>query len=376
MPILVKALGDDAEAKIKAANVMRELVESSDMPQVLASNVNALEKLYEVVKGAMRSAGKMREQLIQVALNAIASLASFSGKIRTVIFDRNYYRTALMLTKSGEVVVRVAACNCIVALARAERYPKRFLITEGNIERLQELLKDDCMQVVEMALAALANIGLDIKEELCNSNCVDSVIEFTQSEDQALRYGAIFAVKNLLLMATSEVKQTVLAKLPFARIVDMLDDKILAVQEQAMCAITNILNEPQDWISEEFDKVGLEKILQKLQEKIACSVPSVATKALYLLCNVANSSEKSKETIIGSSIIKQCINILGKKYVALIQGVMDLLIILLETKNSILLSKTKEIFKGLEVHEPLKRLLPDTNKGIHEKAKIILINLN
>jgi hypothetical protein len=390
MPVLVKGLENkNIEIKIKTADIIATLMGNIKPSLRLVGRLIIFEKLYNFIKWELRKNGvhderdyiniedKPEDRLAQYALNAVASLSICSKKVRTVLFEKDYYKTVLALVSNDKPTIRAAACRCIASLARAEKYPKQLLITEGIVDKLVKLLKDDNVEVVEMAIAALSNISLDIKKELSKKNYyVDAVIELIQSNCQALKYRAIFALKNLLFMATLEVKQLVLSKFSLTDFVDLFDDESTAVKEQAMCTMINLVNESQDWFNEELNKYGLEKVIQKLEENVTCDIPSVVSKALYLLCAITNSSEKHKELVIGSSILKHCLDLLGSKYVTLIQGVMDLLIITLEVKNNELRTKLKERLKNTETRNKLNMLQGESNKTIGNKLKVILHNMN
>jgi len=384
MPVLSKGLGNkDIEIKIKTANIIDTLMVNIKPSQRLVGRLVVLEKLYNFIKGAvkknevqdvgdnMNSEDKLEDKLFHCALNAMASLSVCSKKVRIVLFEKDYYKTILSLVTNDKATIRAAACRCIASLARAEKYPKQSLIAEGIINKLLDLLKYDDMNVVEMAIAALSNISLDIKKELCKKDCyVNAIIDFIQSKYQSLKYRAIFALKNLLFMATIEIKQLVLSKLPLTNFVELFDDENTAVQEQAMCAVINLVNESQDWFNEELNKYGLERIMQKLEEKLSYTIPSVVSKALYLLCGIANSSEKHKQLIVNSPLMKLSLNMLESKYITLIQGVMDLLIILLEVKNKELQVRVKEVLKSKR--NKLEALESESNKVIKNKLKIVL----
>jgi hypothetical protein len=250
-------------------------------------------------------------KLLYAALNALAVVCSSHEEFRKKIFEQNNHKSIIELLKHAEPRIRSGACLCIISLARAKKFLKNMLITEGIVNLLNKLLFDKYLEVRVNATSAICNVSLEFQSQICeNSECIKRLVELTQSKNVSLRYKAIFAIKNIVFKTTPELKKSVISQLSYERLFDLLNDEETMIQEQAMCAFRNIMHEKPEWIQHVLDKVGTEVLLKRIEEKLLCPNASLISQAIYLLCNIASGDEKQKNMLMESVVAKHVVSLL------------------------------------------------------------------
>lgn len=191
------------------------------------------------------------QNLLNFSLNALSAISSSQEEYRKFIMDSGCHKLIIEFLRHSEPKIRSSACLCIISLGRADKSIKEGLITEGAPNVLNKLLYDKYLDVQVNAVSALCNVTLDFQKQIReNSDCVKRLVELTQSKYPTLRYKAIFALKNLVFMQSFETKKSVMDCLTYPRLLELLDDSEMLVQEQAICILRTLLHKRNENIQE------------------------------------------------------------------------------------------------------------------------------
>ena len=79
-------------------------------------------------------------------------------------------------------------------------------------------MSDEAIEVQTTASATLCNLVLDfspMKKTVIEQGIVEKLVSLTKSMDTGLRLNSVWALKNLLYQADSEIKATVMKQLTF-----------------------------------------------------------------------------------------------------------------------------------------------------------------
>ena len=131
------------------------------------------------------------------------------------------------------------------------------------------------------------------------------------SMDTNLRLNAVWALKNLLYQAEPDIKQQVTKRLTYGTLLALLSDTELAIQEQALNLLRNLVCGKEQDIQDVFEGMSEGTLMQVLESKLAGTgeddsdgsgggSDEVVVQALYTIVNIATGTEAHK-----SSIMKQ-----------------------------------------------------------------------
>ena len=394
---------DDIELKIRSATSLAIISQHNKNFQNSANNIGLLDELIGIITSITNSEKKEEEnknkklkytqevdplplpedmkpeiELLQNTIKALAYISSMESSIRNKLFEKQQYKAILELTKHHEPGIRASASLCLVFLSRGGRFPKSLLITDGIIPILQRLIYDPYLDVETSAVGILCNLSIEFQTELCeNDICVKRTIEFIQSKYYDLKFRAIICIKNLLYKTTPEIRKFILSRMTIEKLIELLDDESVEIQIHTICAMRNIFYEKHDWVNDTFCKSSLEKILQKIEEKINCSISELVFQTIFLLSNITNVNDKFKTMILGSSILKGCAKLLEGQSNIVKVAVMSFFINMLgkckhDNANFI---KQKKIFQDLMIEDSLNKLNVNPDSKIKKKALQLLTYL-
>ncbi|KAG5459895.1 MAG: armadillo-type protein, partial [Olpidium bornovanus] len=211
------------------------------------------------------------------------------------------------------------------------------LVDAGIAIPLFNLLGDESIAVQTTASATLCNIVLDfspMKKTVLENGGVERLVGLVSSMDANLRLNSVWALKNLLFQADSEIKQTVMRQLKYSQLISLIDDSDMGIQEQALNLLRNLacgkesvsldsrplhvcrrflLNfsfafgwHGQD-IEEVFEGIGEEKLMRILEYKLRSSSEEIILQTLYVIVNIATGNERHKMGIMHNENLLQSV---------------------------------------------------------------------
>jgi len=404
LPVIIKYLKSESiTLRMRAVTVLVTLMENNPKLQKAAANIGTVTELHNTIMAIENFEKKEEESKVkklkyiqdmdllqfsedskqeiifaQSALIAFGYITSGYESIRKKIFEEEKHKTILELTKHPDARIRAAACSCLLFFCRSNKFTKNILISEGILMIIQKLLYDVYLDVEIAAVGTLCNLAIDFQAEICeNDICVKRLVELCQSKYFDLRYKAVFGLKNLLFKTTPDIRKFVLVRLGIDKLIGLLDDESVEIQVQTLCTMRNIFHEKQDWVNETLTKFGPDKVLEKIKEKMCCSIPELVLQSLYLLGNITNANDKFKLAISLSSIPKEWIQLLESKNNVIKRSALSSIVNMLRKAidDSSASKKLRKVFQDLGIEEVLNKLKIDIVPNISKKANQALTYL-
>eukprot|EP00826_Nyctotherus_ovalis_P019960 TRINITY_DN16224_c0_g1_i11.p1 TRINITY_DN16224_c0_g1~~TRINITY_DN16224_c0_g1_i11.p1 ORF type:complete len:560 (-),score=70.98 TRINITY_DN16224_c0_g1_i11:115-1794(-) len=327
LPTLIHLLKEENDRmKTQAAGILASLLQDRPVFQKMAADAGALKTLWQIinefeekeeeVKAKQVQAMEVNElqmnsriSLVYNALQSIVFLTASNEEIRKSMIEKNEHKLLLKLIECPEQKIKIAACNCIIHLARAEVFLKGQLVGAGVIEALTELLAGTNEELQVLALSALSNLALEYQEDICkNERCFIYIINLAKSKNSTLRYRSIFAIKNLLFKPNENLKKRVLAGLGFEKLIELFNDEDQQIQIQAICTMRCMMHEKNSWVVEAIDKFGPESFLSIAGQKVSRETQNLLCQTLYMLCNMATLNERYKTLVSTTAQITDSMN--------------------------------------------------------------------
>ncbi|KAJ7537945.1 hypothetical protein O6H91_11G029000 [Diphasiastrum complanatum] len=292
---VVKLFEELGQVGEEAPGVLADLVTNNEELQKAAYEINAVEKLAEILHRGVISVRQLEGVLL-----AIAELCSrLEDGRRQILNLQGQYHIGMAL-ESSTAGVRIAACSCIKSISRSVKNLRTSLTEEHLVRSLFKLLDDPSPLVQVSALGAASNIVLDFtphKAVFFNCGGVSQLIQLARSMDSVLRQNAVWALRNLLYLADMMAKERVMRELTFSTLVDLICDSEEIVQEQALAFVRNLVYGSVECVQLIFAQDGA--ILHAVERQLCGATrPEVCVQGVYVLSNVAAGSEHHKEAIM------------------------------------------------------------------------------
>ncbi|KAJ3097819.1 Armadillo repeat-containing protein 8, partial [Phlyctochytrium bullatum] len=175
------------------------------------------------------------------------------------------------------------------------------LVDGGVAIPLIRLLSDENIHVQITASATLCNIVLDfspMKKTVLENHGVERLVSLVHSSEPNLRLNSVWALKNLLYLADSEVKATVMASLTWEGLRNLINDNEICIQEQALSLLRNLACKKQSDIDDVFNGLNEDVLMSVLESKLdwvlrhlespqanipANAIDDIALHALYVI---------------------------------------------------------------------------------------------
>ncbi len=179
----------------------------------------------------------------EATLMALAAISSLKEDCRKQVIEANLLPTIVKCLGHPLIGIRAAACHCTRSLSRSVKNLRTNLVDAGVALPLFKLLSDDSLEVQISASATLCNIVLDfspMKKIVLEHGGVGKLVSLLGSSNEKLRLNAIWAIKNLVYQAETAVKASVIKDLGWAGLQQLINDKDVIIQEQALNLLRNI----------------------------------------------------------------------------------------------------------------------------------------
>ncbi|KAF8548583.1 ARM repeat-containing protein [Imleria badia] len=240
--------------------------------------------------------------LREAALMAIASIALFDRVIKRDVAD-NIQLIPLFRECLGHksVGVRVAACQCIRALSRDAAIIRTNLTDSGAGLALYQVFKkeDEDPRVIFATLAVVCNLVNDfspLRPAMLSDGLLPRLMWLSRSEDQEIRMGVLWALKNLLCKSSLATKQMVMTHLGWTHLAELVNDVDPQIQEQAFCILRNLAEE-EEGILFLFDSMGEDLVAACISTGLDSSSELVTRETAYFLGNLSNGTRAQQDII-------------------------------------------------------------------------------
>ena len=237
IPTLVGLFDNESIHAHKAPLILGYLIKDDSNLQKVAADCGAIDKLAPYI--TCPNPTKMKEN----ALICLASVCSLREDCRKMIIEASLLSAIVVGLQSPHEGIRAASCQCTRSLSRSVKALRTSLLEVEVDKHLFTLLEDPNPSVQVMATAIVCNIVLDfapMKKSVLENGGIEKLIALVHSMDSTIRFNAVWAIKNLVYQASSEIKQTVMRNLTFNVFDQLLHDSDNGVQEQAVNMLRNI----------------------------------------------------------------------------------------------------------------------------------------
>jgi len=185
----------------------------------------------------------------------------------------------------------------------------------GVINPLLRLLSDPDIQVQTVACAALCNVVLDfspMKKVVLENGGVQRLVTLVHSMDSNLRLNAIWALKNIVFSAESQIKDQIMKELGWDQLYMLINDEELDIQEQAINLLRNLACSNEYDIEETIKGLGESRIIDIFESKLQWGIQNTNTnpkvdniiiQTIWALVNIFAGNEKHKKLLMTDNIL-------------------------------------------------------------------------
>ncbi|KAF9980317.1 Armadillo repeat-containing protein 8 [Modicella reniformis] len=306
LPKLVKMLQLTGVVQETAPKVLAYLIWESDSMQTEVCKLDAIPKLASIISQMEEEdnvygiVGR-RDKLKENSLLALAAISQMKEDCRKKVIDAKVLPHIVRAMSHPSVGVRAAACQCTRSLSRSVKNLRTDLVDAGIETPLFELLSDSDPGVLSSATATLCNIVLDVcpmKKSFMERGIVAKFVHMIAFGDSIVRLNAVWAIKNLVFEAESDIKETVMRQFGYDNLALLLNDNELSIQEQALNLVRNLACKREQDIEQVFNGLGNGQLLRIIEDKLSWDDQRLLEHALYVLVNIATGSEHHKQSIM------------------------------------------------------------------------------
>ncbi|KAJ1503539.1 Armadillo repeat-containing protein 8 [Coelomomyces lativittatus] len=288
MPCLIKLFDAPYPINEQACLVFASLVQDSEDMQQLASDMDTIPKLADLVRpsssstpppfsssshpksvflkpsptststststsststssSSTSSLSSKETSLSEAVLLAMAGVSSLHEPSRKLFCQHPWLTswTVQNLTHPS-LHVRAAACQCLRSISRSVKHLRSTLLDAGLVDPLFQLFHEETHPTVLIpASAVLCNLVLDfapMKHLFIEKGGIERLAQWTvTSTDLQLRMNSVWAFKNLAYNAVLSTKQKLMETLGFQPLKNLLNDPDVGLQEQAFNLLRNLV---------------------------------------------------------------------------------------------------------------------------------------
>ncbi|KAJ3413330.1 Armadillo repeat-containing protein 8 [Chytridiales sp. JEL 0842] len=317
-------------------------------------------------------------KVTEAALLAVAAVSSLKEDCRKQVIDTKILRHIVEAMSCPLTPLRAAACQCTRSLSRSVKNLRTSLVDAGIAAPLCKLLSDPDINVQITASATLCNIVLDfspMKSIAMENGAVEKLITLVDSSNSTLRLNSVWALKNLLFQAESEIKHTVMGMFGWGKLARLVDDPEISIQEQSLNLIRNLACGKESDIDFVFKGIGEQSIISMLQSKLSpASSDGVVLQALYIIVNISTGNISHKSIIINSDFILQRILNYMSHFKSLIRLACVWTLINLTEKDEAGYAERAQTLRHYGFEETLRSMHDDLDMDVKDRVKTAVGN--
>ncbi|KAL6594834.1 armadillo-type protein [Neocallimastix sp. 'constans'] len=299
----------EGDAITKLANIIK-MTSSEDEEQnnyenyILTNTTLHKERLREV-----------RIHKLFSSLFAIASICAYEEDYRKQVIEAKLLPIIVQSMSHPNFGIRMAACHCTKSLSRSVKTLRTSLVDSGVINPLLRLLSDPDIQVQNVACAALCNVVLDfspMKKVVLENGGVQRLVTLVHSTNSSLRLNAIWALKNIVFSAESQIKDKIMKELGWDQLYTLINDEELDIQEQAINLLRNLACSNEYDIEETIKGLGETRIINIFETKLQWGIQNTNTnpkvdniiiQTIWALVNIYAGNEEHKKLLMTDNIL-------------------------------------------------------------------------
>lgn len=316
---LIRLLDENIEIQIPASFILANILSDATDLEDHACKSGILNKLYEIFQTCLQyekdeynvEGSKLSENNIRLQegiLMIVAALALHLDELRTLIVDAQLLKAIAVSLQHKAKGIRGSAAQCIRALSRSVGVLRTSLVDSGVELTLLHIIsndeEDERNKVI--ALMALANLvcGFSpLKQKLIQTGGVKILVKLTYSKSYKVRLNTLWAIKNMVFAASTELKRFVCDQIGFSHFKKLLNDSNSEVVEQVLFVLRNLVTRELDinLVCNGFG--GQDKFLEIIEHKFQTNQVEILLQAAYVINNVATGSNEQKRALLWRPVI-------------------------------------------------------------------------
>ncbi|TIC30149.1 ARM repeat-containing protein [Wallemia mellicola] len=260
------------------------------------------------VEGSQLSRDNLRLQ--EGILMIVAALALHLDELRTAIVEAQLLKPVAISLKHSAKGIRGSAAQCVRALSRSVGVLRTSLVDSGVELTLLDIIsndeEDERNRVI--ALMALANLvcGFSpLKQKLIQTGGVKILVKLTYSLSYKVRLNTLWAIKNMVFAASTELKRFVCDQIGWEHFSNLLKDPNIEVVEQVLFVLRNLVTRELDIGLVYNGFGGQDKFLEAIEQKFQTNQVEILLQTAYIINNVATGSDEQKRSLLWRPIICQ-----------------------------------------------------------------------
>jgi hypothetical protein len=151
-----------------------------------------------------------------------------------------------------------------------------------------------------------------MKKVVLDNGGVQRLVTLVHSMDSNLRLNAIWALKNIVFSAESQIKDKIMKELGWDQLYTLINDEELDIQEQAINLLRNLACSDEYDIEETIKGLGETRIIEIFESKLQWGiqntnsnpkVDNIIIQTIWALVNIFAGNEKHKKLLMTDNIL-------------------------------------------------------------------------
>lgn len=318
---LIRLLDESLEIQIPTSFILANILsDATDLEDHACKSgiLNKLNDIFEIclscendeynVEGSQLSRDNLRLQ--EGILMIVAALALHLDELRTAIVEAQLLKPVAISLKHSAKGIRGSAAQCVRALSRSVGVLRTSLVDSGVELTLLDIISNDDEDERNrvIALMALANLvcGFSpLKQKLIQTGGVKILVKLTYSLSYKVRLNTLWAIKNMVFAASTELKRFVCDQIGWEHFGNLLNDPNIEVVEQVLFVLRNLVTRELDIGLVYNGFGGQDKFLEAIEQKFQTNQVEILLQTAYIINNVATGSDEQKRSLLWRPIICQ-----------------------------------------------------------------------